>query len=115
MQLAGTASGGEAALRFGEIGFAIPAVAQLPEPEWTPLPAPEKRKPDGGGKPVLVEADSPVEAIAEVSFVSNEDGYRKSDGIPRNIAVRRALPDVLGVNDDELPQVDGKPACAIGC
>ena len=73
----------------------------------------EKRQPEGGGKPVIVEVDSPDEAVAEVNFVSNEDGYSKRDGIIRYIAVRRALPDALGVNDDELPHEDGKPAYAI--
>ena len=84
--------------RFGVIGFAIPAVrsqalmaevARVPEEEWTPLRVLEKRQPEGGGKPVLVEVDSPDEAVAEVNFVSNEDGYSKRDGIIRYIAVRR--------------------------
>ena len=84
--------------RFGVIGFAISAVrsqelmaavAQVPEAEWKPLRVLEKREPEGGGKPVLVEVDSPVEAIAEVNFVSNEDGYSKREGIIRYIAVRR--------------------------
>ena len=108
--------------RFGVVGFAISAVrsqelmaavAQVPEAEWKPLRVLKKREPEGGGKPVLVEVDSPVEAIAEVNFVSNEDGYSKREGIIRYIAVRRALPDALGVNDDELPHDDGKPAYAI--
>ena len=85
--------------RFGVIGFAISAVrsrelmaevAQLPEADWTPLRVLEKRTPEGGGKPVLVEVDSATEAIAEVNFVSNEDGYSKREGIVRYVAVRRS-------------------------
>ena len=82
--------------RFGVIGFAISAVrsqelmaAVVPEADWTPLRVLEKREPEGGGKPVLVEVDSAIEAIAEVNFVSNEDGYSKREGIVRYIAVRR--------------------------
>ena len=60
-----------------------------------------------------VEVDSEVEAIAVVNFVSNKDGYSKREGIVRYIAVRRELPNSLGVNDGELPQDDGKPAYAI--
>ena len=67
--------------RFGVIGFAISAVrsqelmaevARVLEAEWTPWRVLEKRTPEGGGKPVLVEVDSATEAIAEVNFVSNE-------------------------------------------
>ena len=84
--------------RFGVIGFAISAVrlqesmaevARVPEADWTPLRVLEKQSPEGGGKPVLVEVDSTAEAIAEVSFVSNEDGYSKREGIVRYVAVRR--------------------------
>ena len=84
--------------RFGVIGFAISAVrsqelmaavAQVPEANWTPLRVMEKRAPEGGGKPVLVEVGSAIEAIAEVNFVSNEDGYSKREGIVRYIAVCR--------------------------
>ena len=85
--------------RFGVIGFAISAVrsqelmaevARVPETDWTPLRVLEKRTPEGGGKPVLVEVNSATEAIAEVNFVSNEDGYSKREGIVRYIAVRRS-------------------------
>ena len=108
--------------RFGVIGFAISAVrsqalmaevARVPETDWTPLRVLEKQTPEGGGKPVLVEVDSATEAIAEVNFVSNEDGYSKREGIVRYIAVRRERPDALGVNDDELPPENGKPAYAV--
>ena len=84
--------------RFGVIGFAISAVrsqelmaevAREPEADWTPLRVLEKRKLEGGGKPVPVEMDSATEAIAEVNFVSNEDGYSKREGIVRYIAVHR--------------------------
>ena len=84
--------------RFGVIGFAISAVrsqelmaevARVPEADWTPLRVLEKRKPEGGGKPVLVEVDSATEAIAEVNSVPNEDGYSKHEGTVRYIAVRR--------------------------
>ncbi len=85
-------------LRFGVIGFAIPAVrsqalmaavAEVPEADWKPLRALEKRKPEGGGKPEFVEVGSSVEAIAEVNLVSNEDGCIKREGNVRYIAVRR--------------------------
>ncbi len=84
--------------RFGVIGFAISAVrsqelmaevAQVPEADWNPLRVLKKREPEGGGKPVLVEVGSAIEAIAEVNFVSNEDGYSKREGIVRYIAVCR--------------------------
>ena len=88
-------------------------VEKVPEAEWKPLRVQEKREPEGGGKPELVEVDSAEQAIAEVNFVSNEDGYSKREGIVRYIAVRRELPNSLGVNDDELPHDDGKPAYAI--
>ena len=107
---------------FGVIGLAISAVrsqelmaavAKVPEVEWKPLRVLKNRSPEGGGKPALVEVDSEEEAIAEVNFVSNEDGYSKREGMIRYIAVRRALPGALGVNDDELPHPPDKPAYAI--
>ena len=108
--------------RYGVIGFAISVVrsqelmtevARVPEAEWSPLRVLEKQTSDGGGKPVLVEVDSATEAIAEVKFVSNEDGYSEREGIVSYIAVRREPPDALDVNEDELPPEDGKPAHAI--
>ena len=84
--------------RFGVVGFAISAarsrelmavVVRVPEADWTPARVPEKRTPEEGGKPELVDVDSEVEAIAEVNFLSNEDGYSKREGIVRYIAVRR--------------------------
>ena len=50
---------------------------------------PYRDTPEGGGKPVLVEVDSKVEAVAEVNFVPNEDGCSKREGTVRCIAVRR--------------------------
>ena len=102
--------------RFGVIGFAssavrsqelIVAVAKVPEVEWKPLRVLKNRSPEGGGKSAHVEVDSEDEAIAEVKFVSNEDGYPKREGLIRYIAVRRALPGAPGVNDDELPHPPG--------
>ena len=60
-----------------------------------------------------MEVDSEGEAIAEVNFVWNEDVYSERERIIRYIAVHRALPDALGVNDDELPHRPDKPAYAI--
>ncbi len=111
-----------ASQRFGMIGFAISAVrsqelmvavAKVPEVDWKPLRVLKNRPPEGGGKPALVEVDSEDEAIAEVNLVSNENGYGKRKGMIRYSAVRRALPDALGVNDDELPHHSDKPAYAI--
>ena len=111
-----------ASQRFGVIGFAISpvrskelmaAVEKVPEADWKPLRCRKKEDPEGGGEPVLVEVDSEDEAIAEVPFVSNEDGYSKREGIIRYIAIRRELPDALGAYDDELPHRPDKPAYAI--
>ena len=60
-----------------------------------------------------MEVDSEDEAIAEVNFVLNEDGYGKREGTIRYIAVLRAVPGALGMNDDEPPHHTDKPANAI--
>ena len=81
------------------------AVEKVPEADWMPFGA--------GGNRIPREVDSEDEAIAEAPFVSNEIGYSKREGIIRYIAIRRALPDALGVYDDESPHRPDKPAHAI--
>ena len=112
----------EATRRFGVIGFAIPAVRSTelmaaveatPEATWSSLRQLEKRTPEGVGKPVLVEVEAEGEAIAEVDFVSQADGYSKREGIVRHVAVRRELAGEPGLGEGELPHCDDKPAYAI--
>ena len=112
----------EATRRFGVIGFAISAVRSTelmaaveatPEAAWSPLRRLEKRTPEGDGKPVLVEVEAEGEAIVEVNFVSQADGYSRRKRVVRSIAVRRELSGELGVGEGELPHRDGKPAYAI--
>ena len=74
--------------RSGVIGFAVSAVRSQ-ELMAEVARVLEKRKPECGGKPMLVEVNSAVETIAEERFVSNENGFSRRGGILRDVAVRR--------------------------
>ena len=77
-------------------------VAQLPKEAW---------------KPLLNEDGelSEIEEVAEVGFVSNMGARQKSSDVMRYVAIRRPVPNELGIGSDRVVDMEDGLAYKVSC